>query len=121
MNMNDKKFMAQKIRTQYMERKPSELDELRELDKKVKRPSNIFAYTYGSLSAIIMGSGMSMIMTNIGESIGIKNALVPGIIIGIIGIVMAISTYPLFNLYLKRRRQKYADKIVALSDRILEK
>ena len=53
MNKNDQQFMAQKIRTQYMEKTPSELDELRALDAKVKRPANVFAYVFGSVSAIV--------------------------------------------------------------------
>ena len=60
MNKNDQQFMAQKIRAQYMEKTPSELDALRKLDSKVKRPVNVFAYIFGSVSAIIMGAGMSL-------------------------------------------------------------
>ena len=67
MNKNDQQFMAQKIRAQYMEKQYTELDSLRELDAKVKRPANVFAYIFGSISAIIMGSGMSLIMTEIAE------------------------------------------------------
>ena len=43
MNRNDQQFIAQKIRTQYMEQQPSDLDELRQLDAEVKRPANVFA------------------------------------------------------------------------------
>ena len=85
MNRNDQQFLVQKIRTQYTEKEHTELDELKELDKKVKRPANVFAYVFGSASAIIMGSGMSLVMTDIGSSIGVKNGMAPGIIIGIIG------------------------------------
>ena len=46
MNRNDQQFMAQIIRTQYLEKTPSELDALRELDSKVKRPANVFAYVF---------------------------------------------------------------------------
>lgn len=59
MNRNDKQFIAQKIRAQYMEKQVSELDELRALDAEVKKPANIFGYVFGSISAIIMGAGMS--------------------------------------------------------------
>ena len=59
MNRNDKEFIAQRIRTQYTEKQATELDSLRALDAKVKRPANVFAYVFGSLSAIIMGSGMA--------------------------------------------------------------
>ena len=102
MNRNDQQFMAQKIRTQYMEKTPSELDALRELDAKVKRPANAFAYTFGSISAIIMGAGMSLVMTDIGTTIGIANSLPYGIIIGIIGMFMSTDMmycYSLFSLY----------------------
>ena len=42
MNRNDKQFIAQKIRTQYMEKQVSDLDELRALDAEVKKPATIF-------------------------------------------------------------------------------
>ena len=121
MNKNDQQFMAQKIRTQYMEKTPSELDELRKLDTKVKRPANIFAYTFGSVSAIIMGSGMSLVMTDIGEFIGITNALVPGIAIGAMGLCMAILTYPIYKSILNSRKKKYSAEILKLSDKIMNK
>ena len=54
MNKNDQQFMAEKIRTQYVEKQSTELDELRALDAKVKRPANVFGYTFGSISAIVM-------------------------------------------------------------------
>ncbi len=121
MNRNDQQFMAQKIRTQYMEKKPSELDELRELDQKVKRPANVFAYIFGSLSAIIMGSGMSLIMTDIAETIGVTDPMLYGIIIGLVGMLMAILNYPIYKGILGSRKKKYADKIIALSDKLMNK
>ena len=119
MNKNDQQFMAQKIRTQYMEKTPSELDELRELDAKVKRPANIFGYAFGSISAIIMGAGMSLVMTDIGATLGIENGMVPGIVIGIIGMAMAIATYPIYKKILGSRKQKYGAEILALSEKIM--
>ena len=70
MNKNDQQFAVQKIRTQYMEKTSTELDALRGLDAKVKRPAKVFAYAFGSVSAIIMGTGMSLVMTDIGTMIG---------------------------------------------------
>ncbi|MGN1121657.1 MAG: hypothetical protein ACI4RV_04760, partial [Eubacteriales bacterium] len=63
MNRNDQEYLVQKIRTQYTEKEHTQLDALRELDAKVKRPANVFAYIFGSISAIIMGCGMSLVMT----------------------------------------------------------
>ena len=121
MNKNDQQFMAQKIRTQYMEKAPSELDELKKLDTNVKRPANVFAYIFGSISAIIMGAGMSLVMTDIAETVGIQNPMLYGIVIGIIGMFMAIINYPIYKSILGSRRKKYADKIIALSDKIMNK
>ena len=121
MNRNDQQFMAQKIRTQYMEKTPSELDELRKLDSKVKRPANLFAYVFGSISAIIMGAGMSLVMTDIGAIIGITGALVPGIAIGVAGLGMALLTYPMYKGILNARKKKYSADILELSDKIMNK
>ena len=120
MNKNDQEFLVQKIRTQYTEKKSNELDALRELDAKVKRPANVFAYTFGSISAIIMGSGMSLVMTDIGTTVGVNNPMIPGIVIGVAGMLMAIVNYPIYKGILASRRKKYADKIIALSDKIMK-
>ena len=121
MNRNDQQFMAQKIRTQYMEKTPSELDALRELDAKVKRPANVFAYTFGSVSAVIMGAGMSLVMTDIGAKLGIASAMIPGIVIGVVGLGMALITYPIYKGILNSRKKKYGAEILALSDKIMNK
>ena len=121
MNRNDQQFMAQKIRTQYMEKTPSELDALRDLDSKVKRPANVFAYTFGSVSAVIMGAGMSLVMTDIGAAIGITSALVPGILVGVLGLGMALLTYPMYKGILNSRKKKYGAEILNLSDKIMNK
>ncbi|MBE6666524.1 MAG: dihydropteridine reductase [Ruminococcaceae bacterium] len=119
MNKNDQQFMAQKIRAQYMEKQSTELDALRELDAKVKRPANIFAYVFGSISAIIMGAGMSLVMTDIGAVIGIASALVPGIAIGVVGLGMALLNYPIYKGILGSRKKKYGKEILELSEKIM--
>ncbi|MBQ8577851.1 MAG: hypothetical protein IJ449_07845 [Clostridia bacterium] len=121
MNRNDTEFLAQKIRSQYMEKKVTELDELRALDAKVKKPVNVFAYVFGGISAIIMGCGMSLVMTDIGTSVGVAEPMLPGIVLGVIGMVMAIINYPMYNNLLASRKVKYADRILALSEKIMNR
>ena len=121
MNKNDQQFMAQKIRAQYMEKEYTELDELRALDARVKDPASIFAYVLGSVGAIVMGAGMSLVMTDIGSFFGILNPLVPGIVIGVIGMAMAIVNYPIYKRILERRRKKYSAEIIRLSDKLIDK
>ena len=120
MNKNDQEFLVQKIRTQYTEKEHTDLDELKALDVKVKRPANVFAYTFGSIGAIIMGGGMSLVMTDIADIVGIGNPMVSGIVIGVVGMLMALVNYPLYKSILGSRRQKYADRIIALSDQIMK-
>ena len=121
MNKNDQEFLIQKIRTQYTEKEHTDIDELKALDKKVKRPANIFAYVFGSISAIVMGSGMSLVMTDISEIVGIRNPMLWGIVIGVAGMLMAIVNYPVYKKILSSRRKKYADKIIALSNKLMNK
>ena len=120
MNKNDQEFLVQKIRSQYTEKESTELDALRELDAKVKRPANVFAYVFGSISTIILGAGMSLVMTDIGTTVGISDSMLPGIIIGIAGMFMAIINYPIYKGILDARCKKFADKIIAISDKIMK-
>ena len=117
--MKDQEFLVQKIRTQYTEKQHTELDELKALDAKVKKPANTFGYTYGSVSAIVMGTGMSLVMTDIGSVVGLASAMVPGIAIGVVGMGMALTTYPIYKRILNSRKKKYAPEIMALSEKIM--
>lgn len=119
MNRNDKSFMVEKIRTKYVEKKDSSLDELRKFDRKVKAPAEVFAYIFGSISALIMGAGMSLVMTDVANMLGLGDMTVPGIAVGVVGMVLAIVNYPIYKGILSSRKNKYADKILALSNKIL--
>lgn len=120
MNKNDQNFIVEKIRTQYTEKENTELYELKALDRKVRRPANVFAYIFGTLGAIIMGSGMSLVMTDISKSVGIDHPMAYGIVIGIVGMIIAIINYPIYKGILEKRRKKYADQIIAISDKIMK-
>ena len=119
MKRNDQEFLVQQIRAQYTEKEHTQLDALKELDKKVKRPVNVFAYVFGSISAIIMGSGMSLVMTDIGQMLGMESTMVPGIVIGVVGMLLAIINYPIYKKMLASRKNKYAAQIVELSEKIM--
>ena len=117
--MKDQEFLVQKIRTQYTEKQHTELDALKELDAKVKRPANVFAYTYGSIGAIVMGAGMSLVMTELGAMLGIAAPLIPGVVIGIVGLAIVLANLPLHKKLLAARRKKYAPEILALSEKLM--
>ena len=113
MNRNDKEFIAQRIRTQYTEKQATELDSLRALDAKVKRPANVFAYLFGSVSALVLGFGMCLAMKVLFDMMAV------GIVIGIVGIAMCLITYPIYKKILNSAKKKNADKINELANEIL--
>lgn len=118
MNRQDKEYLVEKIRTQYVEKEKSDLDRLHELDKKVKRPVSIFAYSFGTLAALIVGSGMSMVMTDVASSLG-NTAMPLGIALGALGLIGALLTYPIYKKLLAKRRAKYASEIIEMSEKIM--
>lgn len=119
MNKTDQEFLVQKIRTQYTEKEHSQVDALKKLDAKVKRPVNVFAYIFGGIGAIIMGSGMSLVMSDIGNVLGMTSPMLPGVIIGVIGIAMLLANYPIYKGLLSSRKKKYAGQVLALSNKIM--
>ena len=118
MNRNDQDYIISKIRTAYTPKQKGDLDELRRLDTKVRRPAQVFSYVFGSISAVIMGAGMSLVMTDIAQTLGIPNAMTVGIAIGVVGLILAIVNYPLHNAILNSRKKKYTPAILALSDKL---
>lgn len=118
MNQTEQEYLVQKIRTQYTERQHTELDELKALDRKVKRPVAVFNYVFGAVAALIMGSGMSLVMTDVGTTLGLSDPMIPGIVIGVVGMLMAIINYPIHQKWLNARKKKYAQQIIALSEKI---
>lgn len=105
---------AEKIKNQYVAEEESKIDALKALDKKVKRPSKIFAWAFGAAGTLVLGVGMCVAMSVINAP------FVWGVIIGLVGIAAVCANYPIYKLTLKSRKNKYADKVIALSDEIAE-
>ncbi len=121
MTKNDQQFMIQKIRTQYMEKETTELDGLRALDAKAKRPATLFGYAFGSVGAIVMGAGMSLVMTDIGATLGLASTMAGGIVLGVVGMAMAVVNYPIYKRFLDSRKKKYGAEILKISEKIMNK
>lgn len=117
--MNNKdKAEARRIRDRYLGKR-DRMEELRKLDAEVQRPAVIFGMVFGIFAALILGSGMCLVMTDIGSVLGISNGMPLGIVVGTVGLIMAIINYPIYRAILKSRREEYAPRIISLSDRIL--
>ena len=122
---NKQKKTIENILKNYQGKEVTKFDQLKELDKKVKKLANIFGYVYGTIGALILGMGMCAAMNTLPEVIlnTIKNPLlmILGIIIGLVGIAMTTSTYFIYNKILKSRRNKYANEIISLTEELLNK
>lgn len=117
---DNQEYLVQKLLAQYTEKEHTALDELKALDKKVTAPVCAFACLFGSAAALIMGAGMSLIMTDLSQRLGLAEPMLPGLIIGISGMLMAIFNYPIYRRLLRSRRGKYAEKILALSNQLTQ-
>ena len=118
--MKDQEFMVEKIRSQYTQEQHTELDALKALDARVKRPANVFGFTWGTIGSVVMGAGMSLVMTEIGAVLGLEETMVPGIAVGVAGMVMALTTWPIYQKILTSRKKKFAEQIMELSERIMK-
>ena len=118
--MNDQDFVVEKIRSQYTEARHTELDALKALDARVRKPAHVFGYVYGTIGAIVMGAGMSLVMTDIGSVLGMAETMVPGIAVGLVGLVMTCTAYPIYQKILNIRKKKYAPQILELSERAMK-
>ena len=115
--MNTDKIYAESIAKEYAPKEHSKIAALRKLDAKAKRPANIFAYTFGIISVLVAGTGMSLAMQVIGGTLPL---MIVGIVIGIIGFACCGINYPIYKKMLENGKKKYAYEIVELAREISE-
>lgn len=113
LSTKEKNFITKTL-NRYQEKESTTLDELKLLDKKVKKAPRVFSYTFGTIASLIFGFGMSVAMGVI-----YPNQMALGIGIGIIGLLCVIINYPMYNKWLRNRKKKYSTKILELSKTLL--
>lgn len=99
----------------------NKLEQLRRLDYGVTKKATIISLSVGILSVLVMGSGMSLVMTDLGEKIGIAGTSLIGVLIGIVGMIGAILAYPLYRRIIEKERKKIAPQILKLTDELSQK
>ena len=96
------------------------MQQLRALHAVPARKAQTASLIVGILGALIMGTGMSLAMTDIGAALG-DWAMALGIGIGLAGMVLVALAYPLYNRVLTREREKIAPEILKLTDELMAK
>ncbi len=113
---------VKQIRKKYESKEMDKMEQLRRLDASVTSKAISWALVVGIIGLLIMGSGMSLAMTNFGEMIGLYGSLslLTGIVIGVIGMIIAALAYPLYSKIIKKEREKIAPEIIRLTDELMK-
>ena len=101
--MNTDKIYAEQLANEYAPKDTSKVIALRKFDARAKLPATVFTYTFGILAALITGVGMCLSMKVIGS--GTTAMFVPGILIGIIGLLGMGINYPIYRKLLAQGQQ----------------
>lgn len=107
---------VKRIRDKYLPESEGEdkLTRLRRLDAGVTRKGTVVALIIGILGTLVMGGGMSMAMVAGGA------LFIPGIVVGVVGIVLITLAYPLFTVITKRERTRIAPEILKLTEELMK-
>ena len=116
--MNTDKIYAESIVNEYSKKETSKVVALKKLDRRAKRPAEIFTYAFGIVSALLFGTGMCLAMKVIGNGSTLHITL--GIILGIISMVLMGINYPIYKKILNNSKKKYSYEIVTLAKEISE-
>lgn len=103
-----------KIREKYMPREENKMDYLRRLDRSAARKGTTVSLIVGILGTLILGSGMSMCM------VGDSSMMIPGIIVGVLGMIPVALAYPIYTRITKKEREKIAPEILRLTEELMK-
>lgn len=108
-----------RIRCKYDVPEADKMEQLRRLDRQAFQKAQAWAVTLGVLGTLIMGTGMSLCMTELSGVLG-GTAMFVGIPVGLVGITLIALAYPVFNKILKKEQKKIAPEILRLTDELLQ-
>lgn len=110
---------VEEIRKKYLPKEEDKMEQLRKLHAMPTQKAQAASLAVGVIGALILGTGMSVCLTDIGAALG-NLAMVIGILVGVVGMVLVALAYPLYNRVLKKNRDKIAPEILRLSNDLLK-
>ena len=102
------------IRKKYLPPEEDKMEQLRRLDRQATQKGTTASLIVGIIGALIMGIGMCCCMVWAGAW------FIPGLVIGVIGIVLVCCAYPLYVRVTEQERKKVAPEILRLTDELLK-
>ena len=105
----------ERIRSKYEKREETPLERVKRLDKSVTGRAAVLSLILGVIGTLVMGFGMCCCM------VWADKLFVPGIVIGLFGIVLIALAFPVYNAAVAARRRKIAPEILRLTDELMKK
>ena len=106
-----------KIRDKYAApaKEKTSMERLRLLDASTTRAATVVSLMVGIVSVLLFGVGMCCTLVP-----GWETYFIPGILIGVLGIIGVAAAYPIYAHMVKRKREKLAPEIMRLSEELLQ-
>lgn len=110
------------IRKKYapLEDREDKMAQLRRLDAAVTRRATVVSLIFGVIGTLIMGTGMSLILTDLGKALSTALAMGLGLGLGVFGIVLVSLAYPVYNHIYKKDQARIAPEILRLTDELMK-
>lgn len=109
----------ERIRKKYVPEERDKMEQLRALDEGATKKASAVAIVTGLIGTLLMGGGMSMVMSDFGKLLG-QLAIPVGICAGVVGIGIMACAYPLYNRTLKKEQERIAPEILRLTDELMK-
>lgn len=109
---------VQEIRSKYLPREESKLEELKRLDYTVQNSGMIESLCAGIGGILMFGLGLCLAMQVIGSGVF---SIVLGILLGIVGMIGMIAAYPVYRKIAQKAKVEYAPRIFQLTDELMMK
>ena len=102
------------IRKKYLPQEPKEdkMEQLRRLDRSAAKKKTRVSLIVGIAGCLLLGVGMCCTM------VWTDRLFIPGIIIGIVGIIAVTISYPLYTHITRKERERIAPQILKLTEEL---
>ena len=110
---------VEEIRNAYLPKEEDKMEQLRKLHSIPTRKAQSASIAVGVIGSLILGTGMSLCMTDIGAALG-RLAMILGIAVGLAGLVPVAMAYPIYNRVLRKERERIAPEILRLTDELIK-